>query len=272
MQIAANTLIYFDLPAPQAVAKLAALGFTAIDIFGDTPALDYRDITDSEIRELCALRERHGLEFSLHGPCWDLNAASANRWHRDDVVAHYRQGIELAAALGAHIVTVHSGWLSDPKLSRQDALHCAADTISRCAPTAERAGVVLAVENVGYGPTGMFHDPQEWADIARAIASPAVKLTLDTGHAALQGFDLAAAVHAAGPLLVHLHLHNNNGQADDHLPLTEGHLDFAPLVQALQSSGFTGHGAIEIYTATHQEEALLASRDLLARLWPTARH
>lgn len=268
MRIAANTLIYFHLPAPAAVAKLAALGFTAVDIFGDTPALDYRDITAEEIRALATLRERYQLDYSLHGPCWDLNAASANRWHRDDVVAHYCRGLEIASAIGARVMTIHSGWLSDSKLDRSEAWHGAVDTIGRCVPAAERAGIILAVENVGYGPTGMFHHPEEWADMARVLSSPAVKLTLDTGHAALQGFDLAAAARAAGPLLAHIHLHNNNGQTDDHLPLPEGRLDFAPLVTALRHMAFTGQAALEIYTAAQQEEALLHSRDLLRRLWP----
>ncbi len=268
MKICANTLLYMQAPLETSLEKLAAMGFRAIDIFADAPAIDYRRPQPTEVASIKSVQERHGVEYSMHGPCWDINPASENAGHREDVVAHYQQGIRLAAAIGAKTMVVHSGWKSDSKLSARDALRYSTETIAMCAPEAERLGVTLGVENVGYGAVNMFGGIEDWIAIADAIASPAVGLTLDVGHAVLEGFEPAAAVLSAGPRLKHVHLHSNLGKADDHLRLDRGVVDFAPVVEALRRIGFAGHASIEIYAPDGEKEAALeASRKLLEELW-----
>jgi sugar phosphate isomerase/epimerase len=267
MKICANTLLYLEEPVSSALEKLADMGFSAIEIFADSPTVDYRHLQSAEVACVKALKQRYGLEYSMHGPCWDLNSASANAGHREDVVAHYCQGIRLAAEIGAGTMVVHSGWKSDPKLPARSALQYSAETIARCAPEAERLGITLAVENVGYGAVNMFSGIEDWISIARQISSPAVGLTLDVGHAVLEGFDPAAAIMAAGPLLKHVHLHSNLGKLDDHLRLDCGIIDFAPVVEAIRKIGFTGHASIEIHApAGEKEAAIQASRSVLQRL------
>jgi sugar phosphate isomerase/epimerase len=267
MKICANTLLYMEEPVRTSLEKLSVMGFQAIDIFADSPALDYRQVQAADIAYIKALAERCGVEYSMHGPCWDINPASENAGHREDVVAHYLQGIRLAAAIGASTMVVHSGWKSDAKLSARDALKYSIDTIARCAPEAERLGITLGVENVGYGAVNMFSSIEDWVGIAEGIASPAVGLTLDVGHAVLEGFEPAAAVLAAGSRLKHVHLHSNMGKADDHLRLDRGNVDFGPVMQALRQIGFAGHASIEIYAPEGEKEAALqASRKLLQEL------
>jgi L-ribulose-5-phosphate 3-epimerase len=102
------------------------------------------------------------------------------------------------------------------------------------------------------------------------LASPkvsparAVGLTLDEGHAVLEGFEPAAAVFAAGPRLKHVYLHSNMGKTDDHLRLDRGIVDFGPVIQAMRQIGFAGHASIEIYAPDGEKEAALqASRKIL---------
>lgn len=270
MRLCANTLIYLEDPYLPALEKLIGLGYRQIELFGDTPTLDYRSMTPTDIQTICSLRERHGLELSMHGPCWDLNPASHNRGHRDDVVAHYREGIRLAAAIGADTMVVHSGWLSDMKLDRKDALRYSADTIARCAPEAERLGVTLGIENVGYGSVNILYEVSDWTTLATSIASPAVGLTLDVGHAWLEGLPALDAIRAAGSLLKHTHLHSNSGKSDDHWRFDQGVVDFAPVVQGLKEINFTGHMSIEVYAKTEKEQAMKASQALFERLWAKA--
>ena len=268
MKICANTLIYLEEPFTLSLDKLARMNFAAIDIFGDTPTLDYRMMQPADIRFIKELGSKYGIEYSMHGPCWDINPASANPGHRDDVVAHYRKGIQLASEIGARTMVVHSGWKSDTKLSGRDALNYSADTIAKCVPEAERLGITLAVENVGYGALNMFSGIEDWIGIAKTINSPSVGLTLDVGHAVLEGFDPAAAVMAAGSQLKHVHLHSNMGKSDDHLRLDRGVVDFAPIVAALRQIEFVGHASIEIYAPYgEKEDALTASRKVLEDLW-----
>lgn len=264
MKICANTLLYLEEPLTSSLQKLAGMGFTAIDIFADSPTLDYQRVQPAEIAGIKEFAEQHGVEYSMHGPCWDINPASQNAGHRQDVVAHYCQGIRLASAIGAKTMVVHSGWKSDPKLSARDALKYSIDTIAKCAAEAERLRITLGVENVGYGAANMFRGIEDWVGIAEAVSSPAVGLTLDVGHAVLEGFDPAAAVNAAGARLKHVHLHSNMGKADDHLRLDRGTVDFGPVIRAMRKIGFAGHASIEIYApAGEREAALQASRKVV---------
>lgn len=263
MLICANTMIYLEDDAQSAMAKLAAMGFEAVDLFGDMPTLDYRYLDSLELKAIRSLSERYKLDLSMHGPCWDLNPASASRSHRDDVVAHYREGIRLAAALGAKTIVLHSGWRSDPKLSRSDALSYAKDTFARCRPELEQTGVAIAVENVGLGTLNMFRNCAEWVGIAQEVDHAAIGLALDVGHAYLQGWDPAVAVSMAGSILRHVHLHSNDGISDGHLRLDQGVVDVSPAIKAMQQIGYTGHASIEIYAAHNKEEALEVSRKVI---------
>ena len=267
MKICANTLLYLEEPLTSSLQKLAGMGFAAIDIFADSPTLDYQGVQPAEIAGIKKFGEQHGVEYSMHGPCWDINPASQNAGHRADVVAHYSQGIRLASAIGAKTMVVHSGWKSDPKLSARDALKYSIDTIAKCAPEAERLGITLGVENVGYGAASMFSGIEDWTAIAEAISSPVVGLTLDVGHAVLEGFDPATAVIAAGSQLKHVHLHSNMGKADDHLRLDRGTINFGPVIKAMRKIGFAGHASIEIYAPVGEREAALqTSRKIVQEL------
>lgn len=268
MKICINTLPFLEDPLVASLEELAGMGFRHIDVFADSPSIDYRNPPADVVAGIRKVAEKHGIEYSMHGPCWDINPASENAGHREDAVEHYRQGIRLAAAIGAGTMVVHSGWKSDPKLSAREALRHSAETIARCADEAEKLGVTLGVENVGYGAVNMFGGIEDWIGIADAISSPAVGLTLDVGHAVLEGFDPAAAIVAAGDRLKHMHLHSNLGSADDHLPLNQGVVDFAPVVEAIRRIGYAGHAAIEIAPPRAERTAAIqASRELLEKLW-----
>ncbi len=51
----------------------------------------------------------------------------------------------------------------------------------------------------------------------------------DAGHWQLFGrLNMAEWLDAIGPRLFHLHLHDNHGSADEHLPVGDGIIDFTP--------------------------------------------
>ena len=58
----------------------------------------------------------------------------------------------------------------------------------------------------------------------RQSAHPNLGLLLDVGHCLIAGEDAGAAARAAGPLLAHVHLDDNDGVGDLHWPLLSGQL------------------------------------------------
>jgi sugar phosphate isomerase/epimerase len=86
---------------------------------------------------------------------------------------------------------------------------------------AESAGVILAIENI-------FEErPDTIKELVEAVDSPNLRVCLDAGHINLYS---AVAMEewfvSLGPYIAELHIHDNFGVMDDHLPVGDGEIDF----------------------------------------------
>lgn len=239
MRIGVSTLTYVDLDYRTALDRILPLGVRVIELFFDYPQFKVLEVGPGDVEYLKRLRGKRDLEFTLHTPCFDLNPASVDEAARRTVVEQYRNAVRFAAALGIAEVVVHSGFRSSPKFSTAQAFDASLATLRETVRFAEGLGVRVAVENTGYGETGFLSAPQDLVDLVDGASSPLVGITLDTTHAYLEGFRLDEAVRAFAHRLSHLHVHDSLG-GDDHLPIGEGRIDFAPLFEALRSQAFGG--------------------------------
>ena len=88
-------------------------------------------------------------------------------------------------------------------------------------------GVTVAFENVEES------DPAPGIALLEALGDYPCGFCLDVGHAhAFSGLAPRAWVERLGPRIVHLHVHDNSGDDDRHLPPGEGSIDFAQLYAA----------------------------------------
>jgi len=87
--------------------------------------------------------------------------------------------------------------------------------------------VTVAFENVEES------DPAPGIALLEALGDYPCGFCLDVGHAhAFSGLAPRAWVQRLGPRIVHLHVHDNSGDDDRHLPPGEGSIDFAQLYAA----------------------------------------
>ena len=68
-----------------------------------------------------------------------------------------------------------------------------------------------------------------------------------------------------GNRLRHVHLHDNRGTGDDHLPLGAGTLDLTGCIRALKASGYDDTITLEVFTPDTQ--LVRFSAEKLRRLW-----
>ncbi len=265
MRIGVSTLTYVDVPYRQALERLRPLGVSVVELFFDYPHFDVAAISSEDVRFLRRYRDETGVDYTLHTPCFDLNPASVNKGARDEAVRQHEQAIRFAAELEIREVVVHSGYRSDPRVSDQQCVDLSVDSLRRTIRTAEQHGVRLAVENTGYGPKGFISEPATVLEIVKAGESELVGVTLDTGHAILEGFTPDAAVAAFGGHLSHIHIHNNGGRADDHGPLDRGVIDFRPLFEALTGGRYDGYLIVESFDQERPEELLTGDLGFIRR-------
>lgn len=82
-----------------------------------------------------------------------------------------------AARLGAKTVRIFAGNL-DKSDTLADAQKRVVDALNECCPVAERAGVILAMENHG----GITDTAEHLLDLVRPVRSPALGVNIDTGN------------------------------------------------------------------------------------------
>ena len=83
---------------------------------------------------------------------------------------------------------------------------------------------IIALENV------YERDPRSLRPLLDALASPQVRFCFDTGHAnAFGGVPSVLWIETLGDLLGEIHIHDNHGTADEHLPVGEGNVPFREL-------------------------------------------
>ncbi|MCD6407753.1 sugar phosphate isomerase/epimerase [bacterium] len=95
----------------------------------------------------------------------------------------------------------------------------AVDIIKEIVGYGKEKGVNICIENCKYGIEGI----EELMKYGERIED--LLFTFDTGHCNI-GFSPAEGVKMLGSRISHIHLHDNNGKKDQHLPPGKGNIDF----------------------------------------------
>jgi len=247
MNRAVSSFCRIDLPLDQALPLLHGEAPCTIELFCEAPHLDTNGDWRSQIKWLRQYAQTHGLTYALHAPCFDLNPASANAGVRAEVVRQYQVALSIAEALDARQMVVHSGPRSDPRLSVAQAREYVRAMLETLVPLAETNRVRLALENTGYGEASIITAPDDLLTLIADLPQQTVGLTLDLGHAVLQGIELGDAITAWMPRLVNVHLHDNRGISDEHLPPGAGIVPLGKALAVLASLKYTGSVVLESF-------------------------
>lgn len=226
-------------------------------------ALRGQDLGAAPGAELAAYGERFaaaGLAVTVHGPFHDLNPGALEPLVLAATATRFRQTLDAAAALGARLVVFHPGY--DPwKYGGQDHLWLeqSREFWPPLLDQARAAGITVALENIFEVHPGTI------ADLLEAIDRPEFGHCLDIGHWHLFARDtpLGEWLERLGPRIVHVHLHDNRGRADDHLPIGEGRIDFTDLFTRLRVLPQPFSMTLEAHRRSHLERSLAAVRPLL---------
>ena len=71
--------------------------------------------------------------------------------------------------------------------------------------------------------------------IALLAEFPTAQALLDVGHGHVNGWDLCRVVRTLGPRLAAFHLHDNDGESDQHVPIGTGTIDWQHVLPTIQT-------------------------------------
>ena len=122
-------------------------------------------------------------------------------------------------------------------------------TIEELYAATHEAGLIMAVETSPYKPktTERYPYSKEISDFVRAYQLDDMRMTIDINHSNLNEdlFDVCANCDG---LIVNVHMSNNHGEWEDHLPPYDGVIDFPAVFAALRKHGYTGPANLEMHS------------------------
>jgi sugar phosphate isomerase/epimerase len=218
---------------PDALPLAARLGFDGVQIsFGRNPAGGKMPVDNPElIDRYLQLSARH--KIPINGTCADI--LHANCLKNDKLaIGRVRDSIRLTKALHTDVLLLpFFGKCAIEGPTDRDGV---ADALRTLAPEAERAGVILAVENT--------ISAEDNARILDRALSKSVQVYYDIGNSANAGFDPAKEIRWLGKTRIcQIHLKENPAY------LGEGRIDFREVMDAIHAIDFTGYANLE--TDTH---------------------
>ena len=200
---------------PAWVSGIVDAGFDGWEISADG---NYRLDNETTFAGVKNTIKETGLAVSVHAPFSDLNPASINLPIWEETVNQLSVTITRAAEI-ADTVVIHPGYLSP--VSRYDtalAWQNHKQACIRLGETAESVGVKACLENMPNLDDFFCRDPYEQDGF---VDGTGMGLTFDVGHANTNG-NLNDFCKIILPNAYHLHIPDNNGVRDEHLPLSEG--------------------------------------------------
>ncbi len=257
MRLAFSTNAYLHYSFPEAVRRLAAIGYSGVEIMADVPHAwpaylleeQKQAIRDALARNKLAISNVNA--FMMHA----VNDHRQKYWHpswiepdphyRQVRIDHTKRALTLARELGAPSITTEPGGPVEPGSSWQAALKLFVEMIKPVAEHAEREGVLLLVEPE---PGLLIETADQFQEFMSHIDSPAVGMNFDVGHSYCVGDDPAATIPKVANYIRHFHLEDIAAtRVHQHLIPGEGAIDFTATLKAIRALGYNGWLTIELY-------------------------
>jgi sugar phosphate isomerase/epimerase len=268
-RIGCSSITFRKLPRADALATIAELGFTRIDLGALPGVCDHVpfEITPADIAAVVADVRVSGLTVtSVNGDVGDLNVplTGAAAGARAD---HLERLLELTAALDAQALVLPCGAQDrTPRVDLETDLDVVAAALNDAGGRAARAGVELWTESLHY--FRLSCDAERAAKLHARLGND-VGVVMDFSHLTASGTDVVEFVQTHGPRIRHVHV-RDAVPGNIHISVGRGSADFAGGIAALGAIGYEGAFALELETRDvtdpERPQAALAAAHVISGL------
>ena len=214
---------------PEMLASIAQARIPAIELFCGSGHFGYA--TQQNVRDFAGWLAEYGLQLhSLHAPTErgsgagrgsgvPISISDPERIRRVDAVDEVKRALEVAETIPFRYLVQHmatSRQAADPRN-----LDAAFSSLEHLALFAKQRGVTVAVENT----PNEFCSAEALVQFVKQTRLNGLRFCFDIGHAHI-GEGVAQAFELMRERVVTVHLHDNNGEKDEHLLPYEGTIDW----------------------------------------------
>ena len=251
IRLAVSTYSYWHFktakyPIEKVIDSAYDLGFDGVELL-------HRQFESEELPYLNKLRQqafRKGLDLVMLSIHQDF--VTPDKEERAKHVAHTKHCIELAAQLGIPAIRLNSGrWKTIksfddlmkvkgdepalPGFAESDAIGWCVDSIKECIPTAEKHGVMMALEN----HWGLTTKVDVLLRIHKMVGSPWLGINMDTGN---YPGDPYAGIEQLAPFANIIQAKTYHGGGEWYTL----DLDYKRIAKIVRSAGYTGYVSLEM--------------------------
>jgi sugar phosphate isomerase/epimerase len=236
----------------RACEKAQKLGFDAVEVFPPGP-----DAIDPG--RLRILLNDHGLALAAvgTGAGWvkhKLTLTQADVRSRVKARDFIRSIIDFAGPLRAPAIIGSMQGKAEGDVERPSALGYLADSLEILGQHARQYDVPLLYEPLNRYETNLANTLDSGVKILRSLSTTNVFLLADLFHMNIEEISPADAIRSASKLIGHVHFVDSNRRAAGF-----GHIDFAPIAQAIHEIGFNGYASAEALPLPDSETAAEAT-------------
>jgi sugar phosphate isomerase/epimerase len=229
---------------PELLGQIASAGFEGVELFCSRSHFDYS--SRPEIEAMAEALNLHQLTLeSVHAPNsrdlsptreggTPLSICEVERVRRVEAMDEFKRAIDVAEDLPYARMILHMGGsreTADPR--KRDA---AFSTLEHLVLHAHHCGVTICIENT---PSEMG-DPTYLRSFVDETRLTGLRFNFDVGHANLcdgpEEERIQTCFEPMRELVASIHLHDNHGEKDEHLPPYAGTIDWPAAVRILQTA------------------------------------
>lgn len=228
--------------------RAAELGFDAVELFAPSAdvieALPVADLLAEHGLSLAAVGTGAGMV--IHG----LHLCDPDEQRRSAAQDFIRGIINAGAPFGAPAIigSMQGRW--DETTDQDTATQLLRDSLETLGSHAAERGVRLIYEPLNRYETNLAMTMEQGVELLAPLSTDNVVLLADLFHMNIEESSIADGLRTAGSRVGHVHFVDSNRQAAG-----RGHMDYAPIAQALQNIGYDGYASAEAFPIPDSDEA-----------------
>jgi sugar phosphate isomerase/epimerase len=235
-----DSLVYFGEEVGKSIERVAKFGYNAIELVGEPDAYNTTNVRNYvsdygvTVSSICSIYNH------------ERDLAHPDPQKRKQAIDYVKRVADMSAEVGAPVMIVAptANGKTASLADFDDEVKWATEGIIEGAEYAAKLNVNLCIEAWNRYETYMLNRLDQAVDMWKQVNLPNVGIMGDTFHMNIEEENIAEAIRKSGDALIHIHLADSNRKAPG-----LGHIDFAPVLQALKDINYTGHLTFEILPA-----------------------
>jgi fructoselysine 3-epimerase len=243
-----------------AIEQVHAAGYSGVEILADRPHAFPYDLSCSDIVGISRVLEKTGLRVSnvnantalgfyppeyLTGEVlFEPSLCSSSEDSRNMRINFTKECIDLAAAWGAHCISITSG-RSLPGNPPQQAYRNFINSLEQILNHAVQKGILVGIE---YEPGLLIENAEEVERVLTDVNSSYLGVNLDIGHSVVAGEEAENVICRFQNKIWNVHLEDICARKHYHLIPGDGDIPFQQIFAAFDSIGYDRFITMELYT------------------------